>query len=118
MFLTSSIPLARKLRLRGDSAILLKAEAESLLLALKTEASSDIRYRFALAMAFVAFLGTVNYVGLRWGSKLQNWTTYLKTAAIGIIVLGAVLILYRFGKRTGFSDQPFSGISLGNMDRI
>jgi len=41
--------------------------------------------------AFVLFLGIVNYVGLRWGSRLQNLTTYLKTAAIAIIV-GAVFI--------------------------
>jgi basic amino acid/polyamine antiporter, APA family len=41
-----------------------------------------------ISAAFVIFLGAVNYVGLRWGARLQNWTTYLKTAAIGIIVIG------------------------------
>jgi APA family basic amino acid/polyamine antiporter len=45
-----------------------------------------------VAAAFVFFLGVVNYVGLRWGSRLQNWTTYLKTSAIGIIVLGVFLL--------------------------
>ena len=44
----------RVLRLRALWGNGEKVEAESLLLALETEASSDIRYRFALAMAFVA----------------------------------------------------------------
>jgi tetratricopeptide (TPR) repeat protein len=44
----------RVLRLRALWGNGEKAEAESLLQALEAEASSDIRYRFALAMAFVA----------------------------------------------------------------
>jgi basic amino acid/polyamine antiporter, APA family len=44
-----------------------------------------------ISAAFVTFLGIVNFVGLKWGSKLQNWTTYLKTAAI-VIIVGAVFI--------------------------
>lgn len=39
-----------------------------------------------IAAAFVAFLGAVNYVGVRWGSRLQNLLTYIKTGAIGIVV--------------------------------
>jgi tetratricopeptide (TPR) repeat protein len=44
----------RLLRLRALWGSGEKSGAESLLLGLKTEASSDIRYRFALAMAYVA----------------------------------------------------------------
>ena len=47
-----------------------------------------------LSGAFVVFLGIVNFVGLKWGSRLQNWTTYLKTAAI-IIIVSAVFVFTR-----------------------
>ncbi|MCK7470207.1 MAG: amino acid permease [Desulfomicrobium escambiense] len=54
-----------------------------------------------IAAAFVAFLGAVNCVGLRWGSRLQNWTTYLKTSAIGIIVIG----VFFFAKGQGAGQE-------------
>jgi len=69
-----------------------------------------------IAAVFVAFLGTVNYVGLRWGSKLQNWTTYFKTAAIGIIVVGAFFFSKGHGQVRNFvepSPGPFSFGLLG-----
>jgi APA family basic amino acid/polyamine antiporter len=69
-----------------------------------------------IAGAFVLFLGAVNYVGLRWGSRLQNWTTYLKTAAIAIIV-GAVLFFAKgHGAVKNFVEPgsgPFSFSLLG-----
>jgi APA family basic amino acid/polyamine antiporter len=66
--------------------------------------------------AFVLFLGVVNYVGLRWGARLQNWTTYLKTAAIVIIVGGVLIFAKGHGSVRNFVDPspgPFSLSLLG-----
>lgn len=45
--------------------------------------------RTLIAAGFIAFLGIVNYVGVRWGSRLQNFLTYIKVSAIGIVVVVA-----------------------------
>ena len=69
-----------------------------------------------VAAGFVLFLGVVNYVGLRWGSRLQNWTTYLKTAAIGIIVVGVFFFSKGHGNVRNFVDPspgPFNLALLG-----
>ncbi len=69
-----------------------------------------------IAGAFVVFLGAVNYVGLRWGSRLQNWTTYLKTGAIGIIVIGVFFFTKGHGNVRNFvepSSGPFNLPLLG-----
>jgi APA family basic amino acid/polyamine antiporter len=69
-----------------------------------------------IAAAFVAFLGAVNYVGLKWGSRLQNWTTYLKTGAIAIIVGAVVFFAKGHGAVRNFvepSSGPFTLPLLG-----
>jgi APA family basic amino acid/polyamine antiporter len=69
-----------------------------------------------IAAAFVAFLGTVNYIGLRWGARLQNWTTYLKTAAIGIIVVAVFFFTKGHGNLHNFVEPkpgPFNFGLLG-----
>jgi amino acid transporter len=69
-----------------------------------------------IAAAFVAFLGAVNYVGLRWGSRLQNLTTYLKTSAIGIIVVGVFFFAKGQGRPVNFVEPapgPFNFGLLG-----
>ena len=69
-----------------------------------------------ISAAFVAFLGAVNYVGLRWGSRLQNWTTYLKTSAIGIIVIGVFFFARGHGQVRNFVEPdagPFNLPLLG-----
>jgi APA family basic amino acid/polyamine antiporter len=69
-----------------------------------------------VAAAFVLFLGVVNYVGLRWGARLQNWTTYLKTAAIGIIVVAVFFFAKGHGNVRNFVDPspgPFNLPLLG-----
>ena len=43
----------------------------------------------AVALAFIAFLVAVNYVGTRWGARLQNLLTAIKFIAI-VTVCGAV----------------------------
>jgi len=69
-----------------------------------------------VAAAFVIFLGAVNYVGLRWGSKLQNWTTYLKMGAIGIICIGVFFFANGHGAVKNFIEPgpgPFNFGLLG-----
>ena len=69
-----------------------------------------------ISAGFVAFLGAINYIGLRWGSRLQNWTTYLKTAAIGIIVVGVFFFTKGQGAVRNFvepSPGPFNFGLLG-----
>jgi APA family basic amino acid/polyamine antiporter len=50
-----------------------------------------------VAAVFVLFLGAVNYVGVRWGARLQTLLTVIKTGAIGIIVVA----LFFFAKGQG-----------------
>lgn len=69
-----------------------------------------------LSGAFVLFLGVVNYVGLRWGARLQNWTTYLKTAAIAIIVAAVFIFTRGHGAVKNFVEPgpgPFNLPLLG-----
>ncbi|MGD1010154.1 MAG: amino acid permease [Candidatus Aminicenantales bacterium] len=66
-----------------------------------------------VAAAFVVFLGVVNYVGVRWGSRLQNWTTYLKTAAIGIIVVAVFFFAKGHGNLHNFVEPKSGPLNLG-----
>jgi APA family basic amino acid/polyamine antiporter len=69
-----------------------------------------------IAAGFVTFLGAVNYVGVRWGSRLQNLLTYIKTAAIGIIVIGVFFFAKSHGDTSNFiepSPGPFNFGLLG-----
>ncbi len=61
-----------------------------------------------VAAGFVIFLGAVNYVGVRWGSRLQNWLTYIKTAAIAIIVISIFFFAKKHGQPVNFI-QPMPG---------
>ena len=69
-----------------------------------------------VAAGFVAFLGAVNYVGVRWGSRLQNLLTYIKTAAIGIVVVAVFFFTKGHGQAKNFVEPgpgPFSFPLLG-----
>ncbi len=69
-----------------------------------------------IAAGFVAFLGAVNYVGVRWGSRLQNLLTYIKTAAIGIIVVAIFFFTKGHGQAQNFVEPgpgPFNFGLLG-----
>ncbi|HPW17399.1 MAG TPA: amino acid permease [Candidatus Aminicenantes bacterium] len=57
-----------------------------------------------VAAAFVVFLGAVNYAGVRWGSRLQNGLTYIKTAAIGIIVVAVFFFAKGQGQAVNFVE--------------
>ncbi|HZE12818.1 MAG TPA: amino acid permease, partial [Chthoniobacterales bacterium] len=51
--------------------------------------SSDVHY---IAAAAIVFTATFNYVGLKWGSLVQNITTLAKTGALLIIIALALSI--------------------------
>jgi APA family basic amino acid/polyamine antiporter len=57
-----------------------------------------------VAAAFVLFLGAVNYVGVRWGARLQNLMTIIKTAAIGIIVVAVFFFAKGHGNFRNFVE--------------
>jgi APA family basic amino acid/polyamine antiporter len=69
-----------------------------------------------VAAAFVVFLGAVNYIGVRWGSRLQNLLTYIKTGAIGIVVIAVFFFAKGQGRPANFvepSPGPFNFGLLG-----
>ncbi|MCX6567823.1 MAG: amino acid permease, partial [Candidatus Aminicenantes bacterium] len=69
-----------------------------------------------IAAGFVAFLGAVNYVGVRWGSRLQNLLTYIKTGAIAIVVVAVFFFTKGNGHAVNFvepSPGPFNFGLLG-----
>ena len=69
-----------------------------------------------IAAGFIIFLGVVNYVGVRWGSRLQNLLTYIKVGAIGIVVAVAFFFSKGQGAVKNFvepSSGPFSFGLLG-----
>ncbi len=69
-----------------------------------------------VSAAFVVFLGAVNYVGVRWGARLQNFLTYIKVAAIGIVVFGVAFLSKGRGSAVNFVEPkpgPFSTNLLG-----
>jgi APA family basic amino acid/polyamine antiporter len=69
-----------------------------------------------IAAVFIIFLGVVNYVGVRWGSRLQNLLTYIKVGAIGIVVAVAFVFSKGQGAVENFvepSPGPFSFGLLG-----
>jgi APA family basic amino acid/polyamine antiporter len=63
-----------------------------------------------VAILFIGFLATVNYIGVRWGANLQNLLTLIKTAA----VVGICLIIFIFGEGNpgNFVDPEPSKFSL------
>jgi len=66
-----------------------------------------------VAAAFVAFLGAVNYVGVRWGSRLQNLLTYIKTGAIGIIVVAVFFFAKGRGNPSNFIEPSPGSTDFG-----
>ena len=66
-----------------------------------------------IAAGFVAFLGAVNYVGVRWGSRLQNILTYIKTAAIGIVVVAVFFFTKGHGHAANFVEPAPGPLNFG-----
>jgi basic amino acid/polyamine antiporter, APA family len=66
-----------------------------------------------VAAGFIAFLGAVNYVGVRWGSRLQNLLTYVKTAAIGLIVVAVFFFAKGRGNPANFVEPSPGPLNLG-----
>ncbi len=69
-----------------------------------------------VAAAFVLFLGAVNYVGVRWGARLQNLLTVIKVGAIGIVVVAVFFFAKGQGNPQNFvkpGPGPFNMGLLG-----
>jgi len=65
----------------------------------------------AVGLVLIAILTYVNVVGLRWGTLLQNVSTWTKFAAMGIfVVLGFAI---GKGHWSNFSAQAPGGLSMG-----
>jgi len=64
-----------------------------------------------VAAAFVLFLGAVNYVGVRWGARLQNLLTVVKTAAIGIVVVAVFFFAKGKGNFSHFFEPRTGNIN-------
>jgi APA family basic amino acid/polyamine antiporter len=73
----------------GAIATLAVAFSSEMLPKFQTFANMTTFTKKIIAAGFVAFLGAVNYVGVRWGARLQNLLTVIKTGAIGLVVIGA-----------------------------
>ncbi len=92
----------------GSIATLAVAFSSEMLPKFRAFAGMSGLTRKLIAAAFVVFLGAVNYVGVRWGSRLQNLLTVIKTAAIVIVVGGAFLFAKGQGNLSNFV-QPAPG---------
>jgi APA family basic amino acid/polyamine antiporter len=69
-----------------------------------------------IACLFVAFLVSVNYVGVRWGAFVQNLLTIIKSGAI--IAVCAIVFLFVRGNTSNFvtpATPPFSWDLLAKM---
>ena len=66
-----------------------------------------------VAAGFIAFLGAVNYVGVRWGSRLQNLLTYVKTAAIGLVVVAVFFFAKGRGNPANFVEPSPGPLNFG-----
>ncbi|MBM3305106.1 MAG: amino acid permease [Candidatus Aminicenantes bacterium] len=66
-----------------------------------------------VAAGFVVFLGAVNYVGVRWGARLQNLLTYIKTAAIGMVVVAVFFFAKGQGDPANFFEPSPGPLNLG-----
>jgi len=63
------------------------------------------------AAAFVLFLGAVNYLGVRWGARLQSLLTIIKTAAIGIVVVAVFFLAKGKGDMSHFFEPKTGNLN-------
>jgi amino acid transporter len=66
-----------------------------------------------VAAGFVVFLGAVNYVGVRWGARLQNLLTIIKTGAIGIVCVAVFFFAKGAGHVVNFIEPKPGSFNFG-----
>jgi len=66
-----------------------------------------------VAAGFVVFLGAVNYVGVRWGARLQNLLTLIKTGAIGIVCVAVFFFAKGRGNVANFVEPKPDSFNFG-----
>jgi APA family basic amino acid/polyamine antiporter len=69
--------------------------------------------RKLVAGGFVLFLGAVNYIGVRWGARLQNLLTLIKTGAIGFVCVAVFFFARGAGRVSHFVEPPPGSFNLG-----
>jgi len=63
-----------------------------------------------ICVVFIAFLATVNYVGVRWGANLQNLLTIIKFGAL--VAICSILFIFAKGSPSNFVSPPPSSFSM------
>lgn len=66
-----------------------------------------------VAVAFVLFLGAVNYIGVRWGANLQNLLTIIKIGALAGICLAIFFLAGDKGSAANFVKPATTGFNFG-----
>jgi APA family basic amino acid/polyamine antiporter len=69
-----------------------------------------------VAVLFIAFLATVNYLGVRWGANLQNLLTLIKTGAI--VAICAVIFIFGRGHPENFINPEPGKLSFSLLSRF
>jgi amino acid transporter len=73
------------------------------------------------AIAILAALGLLNYVGVKYLAIFQNWMTSLKYAPILLFVVGGAFLLFKpenFSAFGGFAPYGVSGVFLGTSSTV
>jgi APA family basic amino acid/polyamine antiporter len=99
----------------GAIATLAVAFSSEMLPKFPSLASLSMRDQKLIAVGFVAFLGVVNYVGVRWGARLQNLLTVIKTGAIGLVVVGVFFFTRGQGHPANFVEPKPGPFNLGML---
>ncbi len=97
----------------GAIATLAVAFSSEMLPKFPALASMSMRDQKLIAAGFVVFLGIVNYVGVRWGARLQNLLTVIKTGAIGLVVVGVFFFTRGQGHPANFVEPKPGPFNLG-----
>ncbi len=70
-----------------------------------------------VAIAAIVGLAAANMIGVRWGSDIQNLTVFIKLAALGLIIVLAVLFVTPAGKTDvaplALPASPWKGVFSG-----
>lgn len=73
------------------------------------------------AIAILALLGVLNYVGVRYLGIFQNWVTSLKYVPIVLFLVGGGIFLFKPENLTafgGFAPYGYSGLFLGTASTV
>lgn len=73
------------------------------------------------AIAILALLGLLNYIGVKYLAIFQNWVTSLKYAPILLFIIGGGILLFKpenFSAFGGFAPYGYSGVFIGTASTV